>query len=49
MGKGDRRYKDRQLCSDEVMDLRWQLAFGNLTRMEAIYVHERIKELEKAS
>lgn len=46
MGKGDRRYKDRQQCSDDVMELRWKLAFDNeLTPDEVLEIIKKIEEL----
>jgi hypothetical protein len=46
MGKGDARYKDRQQCSTEIMELRWKLAFEDLTNDEVFAIEAKIKELE---
>ena len=46
MGKGDGRLHDRRQCPAEIMDLRWKLAFHDLTNDEVFEIEARIKEIE---
>ena len=49
MGKGDRRYKDRQVCSDTEMTIRWKLAFEKLDAVDRRRLEAKLEQWGKVS